>query len=191
MLKKQEEIEVEIRKMGLDELVVAFEWAKEEGWNPCQRDIEAIYEIDRDGYWGAWVKGEMVGCVSVVKYWKTYAFVGLLIVKNEYRGGVVGQKLIKLIEKLKEERGIKMMGCDGVEENIEKYEKFGFELAYMQVRFGYCVRGNEGGSEGFVEVMEEDWEKLNDFVGGFEIEKRRGFVGRWHEKGGAKGRICL
>ncbi|WP_432800270.1 GNAT family N-acetyltransferase [Poriferisphaera sp. WC338] len=177
----------EISQMSLTELRYVFEWARSEGWNPCMGDVEAIYAMDSDGFYVCKDQGRIVGSISAVIYDRAYAFIGLLIVDQAYRGGMMLRELLEAVCSRIRSKGIQSAGCDGVLENVRKYERLGFELAYMQARFVYVVHGTETICSECSLVQQADYEEVQSFVRQYEPELRKGMVRRWHEDAGAKG----
>ena len=74
-----------IRQMTRDELNTLVEWAAREGWNPGLDDAEVFWATDPEGFVAAEIDGELIGGGSIVAYEKKYGFIGLFIVRPEYR----------------------------------------------------------------------------------------------------------
>ena len=121
-----------IENMNLEEVKTALQWAKEEGWNPGISDAECFYRADRDGFFAAKLNGEMIGSGSGVIYNEDFAFLGLYIVKKQYRGKKYG---LQLTEKVEAYVGNRNTGLDGVLENVDKYASRGMRLAHKNIRF--------------------------------------------------------
>ncbi len=79
------------------------------------------------------VIGEVpVGCISVVRYGESFAFLGLYIVHPEFRKGY-GKALWN---KAMAFAGNRTIGLDGVVAQQENYRRRGTEMAYRTVRYG-------------------------------------------------------
>ena len=78
--------DMNIRRMTRDELDTLVEWAACEGWNPGLDDAEVFWATDPEGFIAAEIEGELIGGGSIVAYEKKYGFIGLFIVRPEYRG---------------------------------------------------------------------------------------------------------
>lgn len=63
-----------IRKMTRDDLEVAVQLAKREGWNPGLYDADSFYAQDPNGFLIGILDGEPISCISVVKYGSNYGF---------------------------------------------------------------------------------------------------------------------
>ena len=75
-----------IRALTRDEMSLAIEWAALEGWNPGLHDAACFHAADPDGFLVGELAGEPVGCISAVKYGSEFGFIGLYIVRPEFRG---------------------------------------------------------------------------------------------------------
>ncbi|MBW4621340.1 MAG: GNAT family N-acetyltransferase [Cyanosarcina radialis HA8281-LM2] len=126
-----------IRQMQPKDLQLALKWAAAEGWNPGLHDARAFYAADPTGFAIGEVNGEPIGCISAVCYDSTFAFIGLYIVKPEWRGRGYGKQIWQaawqqLTARLDSEG--RSIGLDSVVEREATYQKSGFASAYQHVR---------------------------------------------------------
>ena len=128
-----------VRRMREADLGLALGWAAEEGWNPGLHDARSFYAADPEGFFVGELGGVPVGCVSAVRYGPDFGFLGLYIVKAEYRGRGFGLELWRAALNHLGERSI---GLDGVVAQQENYRKSGFRLAFRNIR----QRGLGGGA---------------------------------------------
>jgi ribosomal protein S18 acetylase RimI-like enzyme len=126
-------VRYEIRTMARADLDRALDWAAAEGWNPGFDDARAFQAADPLGFFMGWREGEAAGAISVVAYDPGFAFLGLYLVRPEYRGRGLGLALWK--EALAR-RPAKLVGLDGVVAQQANYARSGFRLAYRNIRFG-------------------------------------------------------
>ena len=82
-----------IRALSRDEMSLPIEWAALEGWNPGLHDAACFYAADPGGFLVGELDGEPVGCISAVKYGSEFGFIGLYIVRPEFRGRGFGIQL--------------------------------------------------------------------------------------------------
>ena len=132
------EDELQFQKLNLDGLKILVKWAKDEGWNPGPNDAEVYWTTDPEGFYGYYCNGALIAGGSIISYDKEFGFMGLFIVKPEYRSSGIGRKLWyhrrdTLLSRLNEGASI---GMDGVVALQPFYEKGGFEIAYRDERFG-------------------------------------------------------
>jgi GNAT superfamily N-acetyltransferase len=126
-------MEAEIGPLGEEGLKTILEMAREEGWAPGYQDGQCYFAADPEGFFGAWIDGKLAGGISAVRYGANYGFIGLFIVRPEYRGGNIG---LKLARKAMEHLGTRVMGEDGVLAQEKNYHKLGgFETAHHQLRY--------------------------------------------------------
>jgi len=121
-----------IRTMRREELPLALDWARLEGWNPGLYDAGVFYAANPGGYLVGELDGVPVATISAVSYGGGFGFIGLYIVKEEYRGRGFGLAIWR--EACRRLAG-RVVGLDGVVAQQENYRKSGFELAYRHIRF--------------------------------------------------------
>ncbi len=122
-----------VRTMRAGELELALEWARQEGWNPGVDDAPAFWEADPSGFLIGAIGEVPVGCISVVRYGETFAFLGLYMLHPEFRGRGYGRQLWNKGMML---AGNRTIGLDGVVAQQENYRRHGFETAYQTLRYG-------------------------------------------------------
>ena len=121
-----------IRPISKNELRIPIEWAATEGWNPGLYDAESFYAADPQGFFMGFLDDEPISSISAVAYDKNFGFIGLYIVKPEYRGSGYGWKLWShALQHLATQN----IGLDGVLAQQENYKKSGFQFAYSNIRF--------------------------------------------------------
>src|SRR5262245_38969368 len=129
--------DMNIRRMTRDELNTLVEWAAREGWNPGLNDAEVFWATDSEGFVAAAIDGELIGGGSIVAYEKKYGFIGLVIVRPEYRGGGLGKHLWqefnrRLLARLAADEAL---GLDGVLNMQDYYGRSGFRFVCRDLRF--------------------------------------------------------
>jgi GNAT superfamily N-acetyltransferase len=112
-------------------------WAAAEGWNPGFSDAELFYAADPDGFVGCFIDDQFIAGGSVVSYADEFGFMGLFIVKPEFRGSGIGAKLWHfrknlLLSRLKHRAAI---GMDGVVAMQPFYNQGGFEIHFRDERY--------------------------------------------------------
>ena len=123
--------------MRCDEVALAIELAAAEGWNPGLNDADCFFAADADGFLVGELAGRGVGCISAVSYAGTFGFIGLYIVRPEFRGRGYGMRLWQAgMERLQGHN----VGLDGVVARQANYAKSGFRLAHRNVRYRGALR---------------------------------------------------
>ncbi len=128
---------LQFEKLDQEGLTTLVDWARQEGWNPGPHDAEVFWQADPDGYFGFFDEKELVAGGAIVSYGGAFGFMGLFIVKPQYRAHGIGRKLWylrrdALLNRLNEGASI---GMDGVVDMQPFYRKGGFEIAFKDERF--------------------------------------------------------
>lgn len=119
--------------MRRHELDLAADWAAAEGWNPGLRDAEAFWLADPEGFWLAELSGKPIACISVVRHGPEFGFLGFYIVQPAFRGQGHG---LALWNAGLHHLGTRCVGLDGVVAQQANYRRYGFDLAWRNIRFG-------------------------------------------------------
>ncbi len=127
-----------VRTMTLEDLELAADWAAGEGWNPGLHDVAAFFAADSTGFFIGELNGEPVSVISAVKYGENFGFIGLYIVKPEFRKRGFGLRTwIQAMASLKDRN----IGLDAVVEQQKTYERSsGFKKAYTNIRYGMTAQ---------------------------------------------------
>lgn len=118
--------------MRRDEVAFAIDLAGCEGWNPGLHDEECFFSADPGGFLIGELSGEPIGCISAVSYAGRYGFIGLYIVRPEFRGQGYGLRLWQAALARLQGHNV---GLDGVVAQQSNYVRSGFRLAYRNVRY--------------------------------------------------------
>ncbi len=121
-----------IEEMTPSDLKTAVLWAKKEGWNPGLYDANCFYRVDPKGFFVGKLNGKLISVVSAVNYDDNYAFCGFFIVHPKYRGKQYGLRLAQGVSSHVVGRNI---GCDGVIQMVNRYERMGFKFAHHNARY--------------------------------------------------------
>lgn len=163
-----------IRKMTGDEVAFAIDLAAEEGWNPGIHDGKCFYATDPNGFFVGELDGELVGSISAVSYNDSFGFIGLYIVKPEFRGIGIGTRLW--------EAGMAYLtghniGLDGVVAQQPYYNRHGFRTSYHNLRYESVGGGIM--PEGVVDISEVPFEELLEYDAGIFPAPRPQFLKCW------------
>ncbi|CAE6744075.1 GNAT family N-acetyltransferase [Paraburkholderia haematera] len=132
-----------VRNMSADDVALSVEWAAVEGWNPGLHDAGCFRAADPNGFFiGEW-HGEPAACLSAVAYSEHFGFIGLYIVKPEFRGRGFGMRIWQHGMDYLRHRNV---GLDGVVAQQANYRKSGFRLAYRNIRFQGVVQARPQGA---------------------------------------------
>ncbi|WP_238858015.1 GNAT family N-acetyltransferase [Poritiphilus flavus] len=85
---------LELKKLNKSGLETLVGWAKAEGWNPGENDFEVFWKADPDGYYGFFQENELIAGGAIVSYNGQFGFMGLFIVRPDFRGQGIGKKTL-------------------------------------------------------------------------------------------------
>jgi GNAT superfamily N-acetyltransferase len=153
-----------LKKLNQNELITLVSWAAKEGWNPGPYDAEVFYAADPDGHYGYFDEDQMIAGGSVVSYNGEFGFMGLFIVKPEYRSAGIGrllwyQRRDLLLSRLKSGASI---GMDGVVAMQPFYSKGGFVSAFRDERHE-LMGSKQNVDRHIARISNEDFPSIIDF----------------------------
>jgi GNAT superfamily N-acetyltransferase len=161
--------------MRREELAFAIDLAAQEGWNPGLHDAGCFYSADPGGFLIGELAGEPAGCISAVSYAGRYGFVGLYIVRPEFRGRGYGLRLWQAaLDRLQGHN----IGLDGVVAQQGNYARSGFRLAYRNVR--YRGRAEPASLHASIKpAADVPFAAIEDFDRQIFPERRAAFLRQW------------
>jgi ribosomal protein S18 acetylase RimI-like enzyme len=129
--------ELVIRNMTRTEVEELVGWAAGEGWNPGLHDGSLFWAADPEAFVAAERDGEVIGGGAITSYGGEYGFMGLFIVRPEFRGQGLGNALwhVRRERLLGRLRPGATIGLDGVFAMQEYYAKGGFVFSHRNLRF--------------------------------------------------------
>lgn len=142
------------KKLDFKGVKTLVDWAAKEGWNPGPSDAQVFWKTDPDGFYGLFDNDEMVAGGAIISYSGAFGFMGLYIVRPDYRGSGVGRRLWylrrdTLLNRLDENASI---GMDGVVDMQPFYQKGGFEIAFRDER--YQRMGETFSSSPYIKILQ-------------------------------------
>ena len=169
-----------LRPMTREELSTLVGWAADEGWNPGVHDAQLFWDTDPGGFIAADHDGELIGGGSITAYGGTFGFMGLFIVRPEWRGRGFGSelwhaRLARLHARLEPGATI---GMDGVYAMQDWYAKGGFVLSHRDIRFeGRGVAAEPGA--GLVPVADVPFAAVTEYDRACFPAPRERFLSGW------------
>lgn len=125
---------ISIRSLEERDIDFAHQLITIEGWNYSKEDVERMFEYNPSGCFIAEVENQPVGHVFSVNYGKL-GWIGLLIVRAEYRGEGFGTLLTKKAMNHLLSRGVDTIRLEARSIVAELYRKLGFRHEYDSLRF--------------------------------------------------------
>lgn len=131
----------QIRPLSRIEQLELVSWASREGWNPGLHDADLFWEIDPDGFLGIEVDHVLAGGGAIIRHNPTFGFMGLFIMRPEYRSRKLGTALWmarrdRLLSRLDAGATI---GLDAVDAMVPFYARGGFVPYVRQGRFEWVA----------------------------------------------------
>lgn len=142
------------------DLDIAIDWAAEEGWNPGLYDRDCFFNTDPHGFFMGLLNNEPIACISAVRYNEEFGFLGLYIVRKEYRGKGYG---IKIWNEALKYLGDRIIGLDGVVSQQKNYIKSGFTLDYQNIRYQAKATGEKVNYKDLVKLSTVPFDQLIDY----------------------------
>ncbi len=165
-----------MRNLREGEMQQIVDMAAAEGWNPGLSDSTAFFRADQNGFFVGLLDSVPVAFISAVNYNDEYSFVGLYIVRPEFRGKGYGYALWQYaLEKL----GTVTCGLDGVPAQIENYRKSGFVYAFRQMRLAAPAIHHIPASGTIYPVDAENLERIHSYDTVVFGTDRRSFIADW------------
>lgn len=121
-----------IERMTRDEISVAIEWARKEGWNPGLDDAACFYQTDPQGFFAGKLDKQIIAVGSAVNYDPHFAFCGFYIVDKNYRDQGYGMQLTQARLAYAGKRNV---GIDGVLNMVDNYARIGYQFAHYNARY--------------------------------------------------------
>ncbi|WP_454783910.1 GNAT family N-acetyltransferase [Legionella sp. WA2024007413] len=125
-------LQYHIERMTREEVGIAIDWARKEGWNPGLNDAECFYQADPQGFFAGKLNNQIIAVGSAVVYDAHFAFCGLYIVDKKYRSQGYGMKLTTARLNYINNRNA---GIDGVFSMVNNYAHIGYRLAHNNARY--------------------------------------------------------
>lgn len=129
--------DIVIDSMTFAEAQSHFELARQEGWNPGLHDCDCAWAVDPDAFVALRHDGDIIGGGSIFRHSDAFGFMGLFIVKPEYRRLGAGKQLWQ--ERFRRLRARlapgASIGMDGVFQMEGFYKAGGFHTQYETVRY--------------------------------------------------------
>ena len=150
------------RPLTREELGTVVDWAAAEGWNPGLHDAKAFWDTDPQGFAGIEADGHLVGAVSAVSFGRDLGFLGLFIVKPQWRGQGLGRDLWDAqIEQLETRLASGApIGLDGVLTMADFYGRCGFVRSHDNIRMTGSGPGHATPSGAVVPIADVPFDVL-------------------------------
>lgn len=172
---------INVRIMSKHDLQMVAGWAAKEGWNPGKYEVEPLYAADPRGYKILEVDGEPIASLASVKHSDDFAFLGLYIVKPEFRGKGYGKLLWDV--SMGTLVDCETIGLNAVLNQVDNYGASGFSPAHLNTRWrGMSVSLDESHSTKDIVLKSNrnfSFSKLVDYDAKIFSTPRAAFLKKW------------
>ena len=121
-----------LRSMQPTDIETAIKLSDAEGWNQTEKDWQLFLENDGNICMVAESDNRVIGTTTAINYSNHVAWIGMVLVDNDYRGrGVSKSLLTRVLKKLERCTSIKL---DATPLGQPVYKKLGFEDEYLIAR---------------------------------------------------------
>ena len=165
-----------VQNMQADDIEIACQWAKKEGWGPGIDDPMTFYQADPNGFFKGVVEDKIVSVGSMVCYDSNFAFSGLYIVHPNFRGQGFG---LALTHKRLEYAGSRLIGLDGVVENVSMYQKIGYKPYHENHRFLIAKQEDTANHPHIISYQPGIETSLSEFDRQYFPAQRNSFLAAW------------
>ncbi len=116
-----------VRAMSVSDLDWAIELRWSEGWNQTRNDWARILAYDPLGCFVAVVDGELAGTVTTTRYGHQLAWIGMMLVRSDFRRRGIGVALMNTALEYLRERKVSCVKLDATPLGEPLYTHLGFE----------------------------------------------------------------
>ena len=121
---------VRLRLMTVDDIPEAMRLKDLAGWNQTPADWERFLSADPEGCFVAERDGRVVGTSTTIIYEGRFAWIGMVLVEEQFRGQGIGTVLLERAIRSLDSRNIPCMKLDATPQGRILYEKLGFVSEY-------------------------------------------------------------
>ena len=121
---------MQLRIMTKSDIPACMRLKEIAGWNQTAEDWMRFLDASVGGCFVAEVDGEVRGTVATITYEKRFAWVGMVLVDQEYRGKGLGTRLLRVAIDFLQDARIACIKLDATPQGKPIYEKLGFECEY-------------------------------------------------------------
>ena len=183
--------ELTFRRATITDVPLFENWYKEAGWNPGQGDIALCQSLPGNYFAVGMLDDEIISTLAITVYSGSYAFGGYYMISNPtMRGHGYGMETPQHILNTMHGQGVKIIGQDCVQDQIENYKKIGFESQYLHQRHRYRVTGVEASAPEVIHQRPLP-QLLTELDGRYVPEQRPDFISAWLDENSPRQHVCL
>jgi GNAT superfamily N-acetyltransferase len=121
---------VQLRLMTVDDIPEGMRLKDLAGWNQTAADWERFLSVGPEGCFVAEREGRVVGTSTTIVYEGRFAWIGMVLVEQQFRGQGIGTALLKRAIHYLDSQNVPCMKLDATPQGRVLYEKLGFVNEY-------------------------------------------------------------
>jgi GNAT superfamily N-acetyltransferase len=121
---------VRLRLMTIDDIPKAMRLKDLAGWNQTAADWQRFLSADPEGCFVAEREGRVVGTSTTIVYEGRFAWIGMVLVEQQFRGQGIGTALLERAIQYLDSRNNPCIKLDATPQGRILYEKLGFVSEY-------------------------------------------------------------
>jgi predicted N-acetyltransferase YhbS len=121
---------IKLRVMTLDDIPEAMRLKDTAGWNQTSIDWVRFLSATPEGCFVAEYRGDVIGTSTTIIYEGRFAWIGMVIVDEQYRGQGIGTSLLEQAIRFLDLQRVPTIKLDATPQGRPLYEKFGFRSEY-------------------------------------------------------------
>ena len=115
-----------IRHMRFADIAAAMRLKEAAGWNQTEHDWANVLALEPEGCWVDEQQGEVAASTTAVCYGQDLAWIGMVLVRPDFRGRGLARGLMEHCLRWLEARGVRQVKLDATDMGRPLYEKLGF-----------------------------------------------------------------
>jgi GNAT superfamily N-acetyltransferase len=123
-------VSLSIRPFTSDDIAAALDLCRTAGWNQLHADWSRIVDYEPDGCFVAEIDHQLVGTVTTTRYGTDLAWIGMMLVHEDYRRrGIASDLINKSLEYLRQQQ-VRCIKLDATPAGKGVYERLGFQCEW-------------------------------------------------------------
>jgi GNAT superfamily N-acetyltransferase len=123
-------VSLSIRPFTSDDIPAALDLCRTAGWNQLHADWSRIIDCEPDGCFVAEIDHQLVGTVTTTRYGTDLAWIGMMLVHEDYRRrGIASDLINKSLEYLRQQQ-VRCIKLDATPTGKDVYERLGFQCEW-------------------------------------------------------------
>ena len=118
---------IHIRPIRQEDIPNGTALCREAGWNQLDADWMRLIDLEPDGVFVAENDGTVCGSASALRYGTHLGWIGMILVKSEFRRQGIGNRLMKHCISYLEQEQVESIKLDATSQGRPVYMKLGFQ----------------------------------------------------------------